>query len=70
MKFQFLIQTVLYLLIASLAFSIPVNTENEASENNSDINTDIEKPKNSLFKRIDYGTYLSSFINYITTNDV
>eukprot|EP00833_Pecoramyces_ruminatium_P014452 jgi/Orpsp1_1/1188484/evm.model.d7180000065210.1 len=57
MKFQLLFQIVIYLVLASLTFSIPINT-------------DIDESENPLVKRIDYGTYLNSFGNYITTSDV
>eukprot|EP00833_Pecoramyces_ruminatium_P005033 jgi/Orpsp1_1/1179065/evm.model.c7180000067797.1 len=60
MKFQSLFQIAFCLILASLAFSIPIDTERK----------EIEETETNLVKRIDYGTYIKSFGNYVMSKDV
>eukprot|EP00833_Pecoramyces_ruminatium_P010114 jgi/Orpsp1_1/1184146/evm.model.c7180000088198.1 len=60
MKFQSLFQIAFCLILASLVFSIPIDTEER----------EIEEKENNLVKRIDYGTYIKSFGNYVMSRDV
>eukprot|EP00833_Pecoramyces_ruminatium_P013295 jgi/Orpsp1_1/1187327/evm.model.d7180000056875.1 len=60
MKLQSLFQIAFCLLLASLVFSIPIDTEGK----------EIEESENNLVKRIDYGTYIKSFGNYVMSRDV
>eukprot|EP00833_Pecoramyces_ruminatium_P003715 jgi/Orpsp1_1/1177747/evm.model.c7180000062663.1 len=60
MKFQSLFQIALCLILATLTLGIPIDTEGK----------EVEEAENNLVKRIDYGTYIKSFGNYVMSRDV
>lgn len=63
----YIFKTLLFLVFTSLVFSIPIGTDSNDLKNNTNNSTDMEVSRNTLSKRIDYGTYFKSMGNYFTT---